>query len=328
MKSAYYEENGPARDVLRISDLPTPTPGPGEVRVRLAWSGVNPSDVKGRSGAIWRPMAFPKIIPHSDGSGVIDAVGENVSSSRINEPVWVWNGAWQRPFGTAAEYIVLPAEQAVRLPEGVDLAAGACLGIPALTALHAVAVNGGVAGKTVLVTGGAGAVGHYAIQFARLMGAEKIIATVSSHEKGALASSAGADLILNYRTDNLKERVAEATAGEGIDRIIDVDFAVNADSDLELIKPDCDIIVYGSSALEMKVPFIPAILKNVGIKFFIVYNLSREDRAWAITYLNKLLGSGRLIHNIAARMPLAQIADAHELIEQGRANGNVVLSIA
>lgn len=161
MKSAFYEKNGPATEVLRISELPTPKPGPGEVRVKLGWPGVTPSDVKGRSGAIWSPMPFPRIVPHSDGSGVIDEVSENVSRARLNEPVWVWNGAWKRPFGTAAEYIVLPEAQAVRLPEGVDPAAGACLGIPALTALHAVAVDGGVAGKTVLVTGGAGAVGHY-----------------------------------------------------------------------------------------------------------------------------------------------------------------------
>lgn len=327
MKFAFYEKNGPARDVLQISEMPAPCPGPGEVRVRLGWSGVNPSDVKARSGATWNAMPFPRIVPHSDGSGVIDEVGENVSRLRLNQPVWIWNGAWRRPFGTAAEYIVLPDNQAVRLPEGVDPAAAACLGIPALTALHAVATDGGVAGKTVLVAGGAGAVGHYAIQFARLMGAEKVIATVSGVEKAALASSAGADVVLNYRSDNLKEQVAEATFGEGVDRIVEVDFAGNIGVDLDLIKPDSEIVVYGSSAAETRMPFIPAILKNVRMKFFIVYNLSPEDRKWAVSYLNKLLRRGLLTHNIAARLPLAKIAEAHELVEQGRVSGNVVLAI-
>ena len=160
MRAAVYEKTGPASEVLSIVELPLPMPGPGEVRVRVQWSGVNPSDVKSRSGVRSKTLPFPRIVPHSDGAGVIDEVGADVPRERIGEPVWLWNAAWQRAFGTAAEFVVLPAPQAVPLPKNLDPAIGACLGIPALTAYHAVAVDGGVAGKCVLVAGGAGAVGH------------------------------------------------------------------------------------------------------------------------------------------------------------------------
>src|SRR5262245_8357606 len=191
MRAAYYEKNGPARDVLSLGEVDTPKPGPGEVRVRLRTSGVNPSDVKSREGRT-RKIAFPRVIPHSDGAGDIDMVGEGVPASRVGERVWVWNGQWKRPFGTCAEYIVLPAAFAVKLPAHIGYEAGACLGIPAMTAYHAVAVAGANAASTILVTGGAGGVGHYAIQFAKARGAV-VIATISSDEKAKLARAAGAD---------------------------------------------------------------------------------------------------------------------------------------
>ncbi|OYW84276.1 MAG: hypothetical protein B7Z20_11135, partial [Sphingobium sp. 32-64-5] len=181
MRAVWYEAIGSAADVLRFGEMETPQPGPGEVRVRLHASGVNPSDVKTRIGAR-APIAFPRVIPHSDGAGEIDAVGEGVSAARIGQRVWVWNAAWRRPFGTCAEYICLPEAQAVALPQGTSFEAGACLGIPASTACHAVFADGDVSGQTVLVTGGAGAVGHYAIQLARWGGA-RVIATVSGPEK-------------------------------------------------------------------------------------------------------------------------------------------------
>src|SRR5207249_8497387 len=171
MQVAYYEKTGSARDVLRMGERPDPAPGPGEVRVRLHCSGVNPSDVKSRAGRRNSAMPFPLVVPHSDGAGVIDRVGDGVPDARIGERVWVWNAAWGRSNGTAAQYITLPARQAVALPEGTEMEAGACFGIPALTALHAVQSHGGVRGKVVLVAGGAGAVGHYAVQFARRLGA-------------------------------------------------------------------------------------------------------------------------------------------------------------
>jgi len=163
MRAGYYERNGAARDVLQVGEVETPRPGPGEVRIRLATSGVNPSDVKSRAG-LTRKIAFPRVIPHSDGAGVIDMVGDGVPAARAGERVWTWNAQWKRAFGTCAEYVVLPAAMAVRLPDHVTFEEGACLGIPAMTAFHAIAVAGAWAGSTLLVSGGAGAVGNYAIQ--------------------------------------------------------------------------------------------------------------------------------------------------------------------
>ena len=182
MRAAWYERNGPAREVLSVGEMPAPEPGPGEVRVRVHASGVNPSDWKSRAGTA-RPMAFPRVIPHSDGAGVIDRAGPGIPTRRVGERVWIWNAQWKRPFGTAAEFVILPAAMAVRLPEGIGFEEGACLGIPALTAHRAVTSDGPVAGQTVLVSGGAGAVARYAIQIAKLLGAGQVIATVSSAAK-------------------------------------------------------------------------------------------------------------------------------------------------
>jgi NADPH2:quinone reductase len=296
------------------------------VRVKVQWSGVNPSDVKSRAGLRTKTLAFPRIIPHSDGCGIIDEVGPGVSRERVGECAWVWNAAWQRPFGTAAEYVVLPARQAVRLPPGTDPAAGACLGIPALTAYHAVRVDGGVKGKSVLVAGGAGAVGHYAIQFAKLAGAKQILATVSSAEKAAVAKAAGADIALDYKTEDVVARAKELTGGQGVDRVVEVDIAGNMNLDHQIICPDGEIVVYGSNAADVNVPFFPMIVKNIGMKFFIVYNLSPEDREQEIRDLTAILEKKVLIHNISARLSLDRIAEAHLLVEQGKAIGNVVLA--
>ena len=327
MRAAIYERTGPAREVLAIVDMPAPTPGPGEVRVKVAWSGVNPSDVKARAGVRSKTLPFPRIIPHSDGAGVIDAVGPGVAQARVGERVWLWNAAWQRPFGTAAEYVVLPAHQAARLPANMELDVGACLGIPALTAYHAMRVDGGVADKAVLVAGGAGAVGHYAIQFARLLDAKQILATVSSPEKAELARSAGADVVLNYKTEDVPARIQEATQGHGIDRIVEVDLAGNIGTNLQVLRTGGDIVVYGSNAQEIALPFFPMIQKNVKLHFFIVYNLEAGVRRHAIEHLTTLLESANLVHNITARLPLERIAEAHELVEGGRHIGNVVLHL-
>lgn len=328
MRAAAYTRTGPASEVITIGDIGTPAAGPGEVRVKLSWSGVNPSDVKTRAGLRSATLPFPRIVPHSDGAGVIDQVGEGIDPGRIGQRVWTWNAAWGRAEGTAAQYIALPASQAVPLPDNILDEVGACLGIPAMTAWHAVHVDGGVMGKRVLVAGGAGAVGHYAVQLARLAGAAQVIATVSNDEKAALAKEAGADVALNYKKDNLAGAVTDATGGEGVDRIIEVDFGVNAATGIALLKPEGDIVVYGSGAPEIAVPFVPAILKNIRLRFFIVYNLSPADRAASIAGLTKLLEQGSLIHNIAARMPLERIAEAHELVESGKAVGNVVLAVS
>jgi len=327
MRAIAYTQTGAAADVLKSVDLPTPEPAAGEVRVRLRWSGVNPSDVKSRAGLRSKVPAFPQIVPHSDGSGEIDAVGAGVSASRVGERVWVWNGQWQRAHGTAAQFIVLPAAQAVPLPEGVSGEAGACLGIPALTALHAVLTGCGVAGQRVLVAGGAGAVGHYALQFARKLGAAQVVATVSSDAKAELARTAGADQTIDYKREDVAVRALALTGGSGFDRIIEVDAAANLASDLPLLAPGGEVVVYGSGAPEIALPFFPAIVKNATLRCFIVYNLAKADRERAIATLTALLARGELQHNVAERLPLADCARAHQLVESGKVIGNVVLRI-
>lgn len=327
MQAVFYERIGAARDVLQAAELPDPTPAAGEVRVRLRWSGVNPSDAKTRVGLRTAVLPFPRIVPHSDGMGVIDAVGAGVAPARIGERVWVWNAAFGRAFGTAAQYVVLPQAQAVRLPDGTPDEAGACLGIPALTALHAVLALGGVAGRSVLVAGGAGAVGHYAVQFAKLLGASQVITTVSSPAKAELARAAGADLVINYRLENVAQVVLETTQGRGVDRVIEVDIAANGALDLEVLREGGECLVYGSGALNFELPFTPLIGKNITLAFFIVYKLAAADRTRAEQTLTRLLEAGVLIHQIGARLPLADIALAHEQVEQGLTLGNVVLAI-
>jgi NADPH:quinone reductase len=325
MKAAYYDRLGNAREVLNVADLPTPTPGPGDVRVRIDWSGVNPSDVKSRLGARSPLMPFPRIIPHSDGAGIIDAIGDGVPASRLGERVWTWNAAWGRAHGTACEYVCLPSAQAVRLPDNVCGEAGACLGIPALTALHAVLMDGGVAGKTVLVAGAAGAVGHYAVQMASRLGAARVIASVSTSEKAAIARSAGADDVILYRDEPLVERARELTAGRGVDRIIEVDMAANGAQNVELLAQNGECVAYGSSGA-VSAPFFPLIVKNLQLKFFIVYHLTADDRERATATLMRMLERDDLTHQIAARFSLDDIASAHERVESGTAIGNVVVT--
>jgi NADPH:quinone reductase len=327
MQAAFFERTGAAAEVLQLGELADPQPGPGELRVRLRWSGVNPSDVKSRAGLRSSVMPFPRVVPHSDGSGVIDAVGAGVPASRLGQRVWVWNAAWGRAMGTAAQYVVLPQAQAVALAEGVSDEAGACLGIPAMTALHALLLAGGVQGKRVLVAGGAGAVGHYAVQMARLLGALQVITTVSSTAKAEVARAAGAQVVIDYKREDVAARVREATQGAGVDRVVEVDIAANALLDLDVLRDGGECAVYGSGASPFSLPFFPLIVKNIALHFFIVYKLNDADRARAQTLLAGWLEAGALQHLIAARLPLAQIAQAHEMVEQGRALGNVVLQI-
>ncbi len=327
MQAAFYERTGPAAEVLQLGNLPDPQPGAGELRVRLRWSGVNPSDVKSRAGLRSSAMPFARVVPHSDGMGVIDAVGEGVAPERIGQRVWLWNAAFGRAMGTAAQYVVLPEAQAVPLPPGVPDEAGACLGIPALTALHALLTHGGVQGRSVLVAGGAGAVGHYAVQFARALGAASVIATVSSPAKGDIALAAGANEVIDYRSEDVVARVQQLTSGRGVDRIVEVDIAANAAIDLGALRPGGDCVVYGSGAPQFSLPFFPLISNNLNLLFFIVYKLSAEDRARAVAALQILLESGRITHAIGARVALADIVHAHQLVEQGQATGNVVLAI-
>jgi NADPH2:quinone reductase len=323
MRAAFYERNGPAREVLSLGEIETPRPGPGEVRVRLKTSGVNPSDVKSREGRT-RKIAFPRVIPHSDGAGDIDAVGDGVPASRIGERVWTWNGQWKRAFGTCADHIVLPSALAVRLPDHVSYAAGACLGIPAMTAVHAVAVAGDA--RTVLVSGGAGGVGHYAIQFAKARGAT-VIATVSSDAKARLAREAGADHAIDYKRENVGERVMAITGKAGVDAVIEMDFAANAKLAPAILHPRSTIVVYGTGSPEATIPSQFMLTSAIAVKFVFVYELTAEERDAAVSTIDRMLKAKQLINNVALTLPLGDIVAAHEAVEQGKAPGNVVVTL-
>ncbi|MGE3872119.1 MAG: NADPH:quinone reductase [Parvibaculaceae bacterium] len=325
MKAAWYEKNGAARDVLIVGHLPDPKPAAGEVLVELHISGVNPSDVKSRAG---RPLAGDRIVPHSDGAGVIVAAGGNVPQSRIGERVWLWNGQWKRAFGTAAELIALPEAQAVHLPKDIDFAAGACLGIPGLTAMHAVNLQEPVAGKTLLVTGAASAVGHYITQIAARRGA-RVIATASAR-RADHALTAGAAAVIDYKTENVTRRVLDLTQGKGADGVIDMDFSTTAPLlSGGILAPHGKLVGYGSNIRgDNAVPFGDVLFKSLTLQFFLVYELTPAERAAALEDLQDLLHIGALSHTIGARFPLADIAAAHEAVEQGRVLGNVVLDIA
>jgi NADPH2:quinone reductase len=325
MRAAYYETNGAAREVLRVAELETPQPGRGEVRVRLAASGVNPSDVKSRAG-LTRKIAFPRVIPHSDGAGEIDRVGEGVSPSRVGERVWVWNGQWRRPFGTAAEAIVLPSEQAVPLPANISMEAGACFGIPAYTAYQAVLLTGVENGSTVLVAAGAGAVGHYAIQLAKKRRAT-VITTVSSAAKAEVARRAGADHVIDYKREDVGERVMAVTAKRGVDAVIEVDLAANARLLPNVLAPNGVVAIYGSGAPEATIPFHFLLQNSIALKFFLVYLMPQEQRTRATADITRMLERGELIHNVAQTFDLADIVAAHEAVESGKAMGNVVVRV-
>jgi len=323
MQAVWYERTGPAREVLEFGEMPDPEPGPGEVRVRIHASGVNPSDWKTRSGT--RPMVAPRIIPHSDGAGVIDRVGPGVDPARVGERVWLWNGQWKRAFGTAATHIALPSEQAVGLPDGVSFEVGACLGIPALTAHRAVTIDGSPDGQIVLVAGGAGAVGHYAIQIAKRLGADRVIATVSSAEKAAHAQAAGADAIIHYRSESVPDRVRELTGGHGVDRVVEVDIAGNAALLPQVVAQDGLCVAYGSNASQATFDFGPMILRGAAVRFFIVYELSPAARARGVADLSRWMAEGGLQPAVGATLPLEQTVKAHELVENGTVVGNVIV---
>jgi len=324
MRAAFYEKNGAARDVLSVADVETPKPGPGEVRVRLKTSGVNPSDVKSREGRT-RKIAFPRVIPHSDGAGEIEATGDGVPASRKGERVWVWNAQWKRAFGTCAEYVVLPAHLAVPLPGHISDEAGACLGIPAMTAWNAVEVAGAAKGKTVLVTGGAGGVGHYAIQFAKARGAT-VLTTISSEAKAALARQAGADHTIDYKRDNVAERVMALTNKAGIDAVVEMDVAANARLYPGILHARSEVVIYGTGGAESSIPSQFLLTHGIKLQFIFVYELTAAERASAVSGITRMLENKTLINNVALTVPLKDIVAAHEAVEQGNTMGNVVVT--
>lgn len=324
MLAAWYEKHGAAREVLRVGDQPDPVPGKGEVRVRLHASAVNPSDVKARAGS--RPVIPPRVIPDSDGAGAIDRVGPGVPKARLRQRVWVYNGQWQRPFGTSAQYIALPAAQAIPLPRKVSYAQGACLGIPVMTAHRCLFADGPIDGMTVLVTGGAGVVGHYAVQLARWAGA-RVIATVSSQEKAEHARRGGAHATINYRSEDVSARLAELTRGQGIDRVVDVEFGVNLPAYDKALRPSATIATYAAAAIQDSV--LPSRLRqrNVTVRMVFVYTMPDAAKRQAIADIGRWIARGRPRYAIAAEFPLSEIAKAHETVESGNKIGHVILDI-
>lgn len=316
MRAAIYTRKGPAAEVLRVEERPVPEPGPGELRVKLAFSGVNPSDVKSRAGTASRAASWPEVVPHSDGAGVVDALGPGTPAEWLGRRVWVYNAQWERPHGTAAEYVALPAAQAVPLPDGVGFETGASIGIPLMTAFHAVEACGSLLGRRVLVSGAAGSVGLYATQLAAMGGAE-VIGVVSSAAKAERARAAGATATVNYRDEDLGARVRELTGGRGADCVIEVDAAGQAPRYGELLAFGGKAVIYGSNAPQIALPFGPMILNFATLYFFIVYRLPPELLRRTIDGVSRLLERGALQHPAPAVYPLERIAEAHERVERG-----------
>ena len=328
MKAAWYERQGSPAEVLVVGETATPEPGPGEVRVRVAASGVNPGDVKKRQDTFGVGMSYPRVIPHSDGAGVIEGVGDGVSPARVGERVWCFGAQSYRPFGTAAEVVAVPSEQAVPLPEGVSFEQGACLGIPGITAHRAVHVAGPVDGRTVLVQGGGGAVGQCAVGLARHAGA-RVIATVRSERDEAVARRAGAHHVA--RTDGLSEaEVVERVrdhAAAGVDHVVEVAFHANVAVDQQLLAQGGSIAAYATGNPAPTIPFWQLAFKNVSLFFLGSDDFPASAKTAAARGLNELLESGWPGFEIEGRFPLESIAEAHEAIEQRRVTSRVVVTL-
>lgn len=327
MRAAWFEEFGAARDVLKVGELDTPVAGPGEVLVRMHTSGINPSDVKKRAGSFPDLLDDGLVIPNSDGAGIIEAVGEGVDKSRVGERVWVFQAQYARRFGTAAEYVAISSNCAPRLSKKAGFDVGACLGIPVMTAHRAVFADGDVENQTILVTGGAGRVGHYAVQWASRAGAT-VIATASNPEDVEACKSAGAQHIVNHRDESFAASVLEANGGKLIDRVVDVEFGANLPVSVEVLKTGGTIATYASVQVpEPKLPFFQMMYKDLTVRMIIVYAMPVTAKDHAIADINKALADGRLQHRIAESLPLEEIAKGNETVEKGDCRGAVILTI-
>ncbi|KUP94003.1 NADPH:quinone reductase [Tritonibacter horizontis] len=331
MKAVLNTARGAARETLILKEVATPTPGPGEVLVAIRAIGINPSDVKLRSGA-QGPMIAEEVLVHNDGAGVIEAVGEGVGPARVGQRVWLYNvnrsndGLGQGPLGTAAQYAIIPAHLAIELPEPASFEAGACLGVPAMTAHRALMFAGPVTGKTVLVTGGAGAVGHSAIQIAKAKGA-RVVATVSSDAKAEIARDAGADDVLNYKSAPLGEQLLALVGMGGIDHVVDVDIAAHMELYPQILTLNGAVGAYASASnLTPALPFYPLAFRNIHVQPVFVYSMSDAAKAEAIADINALLAAGQLTPRIDRHFALEDIVVAHETVEAGSLTGNAVLT--
>jgi NADPH2:quinone reductase len=327
MRSILYSRFGPAKEVLELKDVPIPKPAKGEVLVEIKFSGANPSDAKSRAGGrpgVTKPQ-FDQIVPNSDGSGVITSVGLGVDKERLGQRVWIWNGQWQRPSGTAAEYISLPSEQAVLMPDNMSFETGACLGIPGLTAAYCTLGEGSLKDKTVFVSGGAGAVGHNCIQLAKWSGA-KVIAT-GSEARFDHISKAGADHILDYRDLNLASKVLDLSAG-GVDRSIEVEFGENVNLLHQITKANGSISLFGGAKnMNPVFPFGPYLFKALKINIALIYILPREDRNLAIKFIHEAHKDGALDLAVGKTFNLDECADAHDAtLSPGRV-GSILIKV-
>jgi NADPH:quinone reductase-like Zn-dependent oxidoreductase len=293
----------------------------------MATSGINPSDVKKRAGSFPNLLDLGYVIPNSDGAGVIEAVGEGVDAGRIGERAWIYQAQYGRRFGTAAEYVVIDASRAPRLPDNASFEVGACMGIPAMTAHRCVFADGDVSGQTILVTGGAGRVGHYAIQWASQAGAT-VIASASNDKDNAACVAAGAAHVVNHRDEGFVDQILAANEGLPVDRIVDVEFGANLAASIAVLRIGGTIATYSSTQVtEPKLPFFEMMYKDITLRFVIVYAMPEEAKEHAIADINEALAADKLQHRIAHTLPLAEIAKGNELIEQGTIRGAVVLTI-
>jgi len=324
MKAAWYEQQGPARDVLIIGEMDDPQPARGELRIRVAFSGINPGDVKKRGDSFGLGMPYPRVIPHSDGSGTVDAVGSGVPEEWIGRRVWCFGAQSYRPFGTAAGYTVVPFTHLVALPGAVPLEQGACLGIPGITAHRAVHVAGSVKRKTVLVQGGAGSVGACAVQLAHQAGA-RVIATCRTESDKQVASRAGADEVL-LTGENLPARI-RSLAPDGVHHIVEVAFAANINTDAAILAQGGSIATYATNAPGPEIPFWQLVFMNAGVFFLGSDDFPLEAKMEAARDINRALEAGWQGLDIAEIVPLDQIAHAHELVEHPAKPGRVILRI-
>ncbi|HKX28985.1 MAG TPA: NADPH:quinone reductase [Blastocatellia bacterium] len=324
MRAAWYEKQGAAREVLTVGEMDDPQPRAGEVRIRLAASGVNPGDVKKRQNAFGYGMPYPRVIPHSDGAGTVEAAGEGVSREWIGRRVWCDGAQSYRPFGTAAEYTVVPLERVVELPKAVPFEQGACLGIPGFTAHRAVHVTGSVEGRTVLVQGGAGAVGAFAVQLAHRAGA-RVIATCRAESDLEIASRAGADSVL-LTGESLVERIRKL-APDGVHHIVEVALGGNIETDVQVLAQGGSIATYATDAFRPEIPYWPLVFINARIFFIGSDDLPIEAKTEAAHAINQALEAGWQGLEIAEKFPLDEIARAHEFVERPTRSGRVVITI-
>lgn len=327
MHAAWFEKFGGATDVLTIGDFETPAAGPGEVLVRIHTSGVNPSDVKKRAGSIPDMLDGGSVIPNSDGAGIIEAVGDGVPENRVGERVWIYQAQFARRFGTAAEYVAIDSSRAPRLPDNTDFSAGACLGIPVMTAHRCVFADGNVEGQKILVTGGAGRVGHYAVQWASQAGAT-VIATASNAADASACTDAGASAIVDHRDDNYAAAILDATGGAPVDRIVEVEFGGNLQASLEVLRTGGVIAAYSSmQEPQPQLPFFRMMYQDLTLRFVIVYAMPESAKQFAIADIERALTGELLQHRIAQEFPLDEIAHSNELVEQSGTRGAVILRI-